>query len=409
MWKIFKGIPAVLMLVVLGMGGAISLPARAEDRVLVEIFERQDCAHCQAERAFLSELEKTSGTIEVRHWDIAEADAKALFTRFTEAEHLSKATPLTVIGTEVIEGFDTSETTGKTLKQVIEAERGKDRLGVEVLLDRNIQTGVKAEGAVCDATTGVCKNPVPEYPVHVPFVGTVNAYAFSLPVLASILGFIDGFNPCAMWVLVTFLLVLIQLQSRERMLSVAGLFILAEAVMYYLILNVWFTTWDFVGLDHIVTPIIGLLAIGGGAFFLYEWKTAEGACKIIDAEKRVSIIASVKKLAHEPLTWVSAAGIIALAFSVNVIEFACSIGIPQAFTKILEINQLTVLEEQGLMAIYIFFYMLDDLLVFGLALWGAQHLHLTQKYSRWSTFVGGILMFILGILLLFAPELLRFT
>ncbi|MBP5993493.1 MAG: glutaredoxin [Candidatus Moranbacteria bacterium] len=399
-----------LLFALLLAGIGVTIPsAEAADRVLIEVFERQDCAHCQAERVFLDELMKSQQDVEVKRLDIADAASKALFTQFTDAQGLSKATPLTVIGTEAIQGFDTEETTGALIIQAVEAGQGEERLGIAVLLERNIKTGVREEGAICDAETGVCKKPAPEYPVRVPFIGTVNAYAFSLPVLASILGFIDGFNPCAMWVLVTFLLVLMQIESRERMLSVAGLFIVAEAVMYYLILNIWFTTWDFVGLDQIVTPIIGLLAIGGGGFFLYEWKTADGACKIIDAEKRVSIIASVKKLAHEPLTWVSAAGIVALAFSVNVIEFACSIGIPQAFTKILELNQLHFLQEQGLMALYIFFYMLDDFLVFGLALWGAQHLHLTQKYSRWSTFVGGILMLILGLILIFSPEALRFV
>lgn len=391
------------------VSSSVQAQVQSPEKVLVEVFERQDCAHCQAELSFFENLKTHRSDVEVQYLDIADANSKDLFTRFSEAKHLSKATPLTVVGTEVIQGFDTDETTGALLTKAIDANRGKERIGIATILDRNIETGVKQEGAICDLTTGVCKKPAPEYLVRIPFYGTVNAYDFSLPVLSSLLGFIDGFNPCAMWVLVTFLLVLIQLQSRERMFSVAGLFILAEAVMYYLILNVWFTTWDFVGLDHIVTPIIGLLAIGGGCFFLYEWKTAAGACKVIDVKKRGSIIASVKKLAYEPLTWVSAAGIIALAFSVNVIEFACSIGIPQAFTKILEINQLSFWREQEYMAIYIFFYMLDDLIVFGLALWGAQHLYLTEKYSRWSTFVGGILMLILGAILIFAPEALRFV
>lgn len=382
--------------------------AYAAEPVLVEVFERQDCAHCQTELQFLTQLEKERENVEIRYYDVAEEKSRDLFIRFTEAQNLSQATPLTIIGTEVIQGFDVPETTGQMMLHALERGQNQERRGVETILEKKIEMGIERQGAVCDATTGVCQNPKSEYPVRVPWLGTVDAYALSLPVLATVLGFIDGFNPCAMWVLVTFLLVLLQLQSRERMLSVAGIFILAEAVMYYLILNLWFTTWDFVGLDQIVTPLIGLLALGGGGFFLYEWKTANGACKVIDAEKRVSIIASVKKLAHEPLTWVSAAGIIGLAFSVNVIEFACSIGIPQAFTKILELNQLSLWQEQGLMAIYIFFYMLDDFLVFGLALWGAQHLHLTQKYSRWSTFVGGILMLLLGALLIFAPELLRF-
>lgn len=189
---------------------------------------------------------------------------------------------------------------------------------------------------------------------------------------------------------------------------VAGLFILAETVMYYLILNIWFTTWDFIGLDRIVTPIVGLISIGGACFFLYEWYASDGTCKVVASGERMRISGRIKRLAVEPFTWLTAVGVIGLAFSVNIIEFACSIGIPQAFTKIIELNHLGFWQTQGLMFDYIFFYMIDDFLVFGLALWGFDKLYLTQKYSKWSNLIGGILMLLLGVLLIFSPQLLRF-
>ena len=191
------------------------------------------------------------------------------------------------------------------------------------------------------------------------------------------------------------------------MILIAGLFIVAETVMYYLILNVWFTTWDFVGLDRYVTPVVGLLALGGGVFFLYEWYRADGTCKVTNSEQRSKISAQVRKLASEPFTWLSAAGVIMLALSVNVIEFACSIGIPQAFTKIIELNELSFFGSQSLMFVYILFYMVDDFIVLGLALWGAERLHLTTTYARWCNLFGGLLMLLLGSLLVFAPEILR--
>jgi cytochrome c biogenesis protein CcdA/glutaredoxin len=395
-------------LICIAIGCATDARVFASERILIEVFERDGCVHCQAEREFLTQLETQRDDIEVRYLDIGDEHLENLFARFTEANHFTRATPLTLIGTEVFQGFNTGDTTGKLLLQAIEKARGQERVGMNRILEEGILLNTREEGAVCDATTGMCKQAALEYFVSIPFWGMVNVYAFSLPALASVLGLIDGFNPCALWVLVTFLLVLVQMKSRERMLAVAGLFVLAESVMYYLVLNVWFTTWDFVGLDHIVTPLVGLLALAGGGFFLYGWKTSDGACKIIDTTKRASLITSIKKLAYEPLTWMSAAGIIVLAFSVNVIEFACSIGIPQAFTKILQMNQLNFWQEQGTMLLYIFFYMLDDLFIFGLALWGADRLYLTQKYSRWSTCIGGILMLILGSILIVRPEILHF-
>jgi cytochrome c biogenesis protein CcdA len=374
--------------------------------VLIEVFERDDCQHCQDLRAFLLDFQSRTDTpkLEIVSYDIrTEMGAKA-FDQITTKAKLTQSTPIVLIGTRVIQGFDTAETTGVMLEKRIREALGAPRVGLTTYLTLS-ESAVEEGGATC--TTEGCVLPQEPLLVKIPFFGVIDVTHFSLPVLAGVLGLIDGFNPCAMWVLVTFLLVLIQMQSRERLLMVAGLFIVAETVMYYLILNVWFTTWDFVGLDQWVTPIVGLLAFGGGVFFLYEWYTSDGTCKVVNLEERAKISGRIKKLATEPFTWFTAVGVIMLAFSVNIIEFACSIGIPQAFTKILEMNELSFLGTQGLMSIYIIGYMIDDFLVFGLALWGAEKMHMTAKYSKWSNLVGGILMLILGGILIFVPDWLR--
>ena len=384
-------------------------PVSAEDKVLVEVLGRPDCAHCDAEKAFLSDLSGKRSDFEVRFYDIEGSSGRGLFDRVTESEKLSKSTPITIVGTTIVQGFDKPETTGKRIETLVDENLGKKNYGFDGLLLAGGSSGVeKTIGGTCE-DGAVCRTPGGEpFLVSVPFFGTVDVAKYSLPALASVLGFVDGFNPCAMWVLVTFLLVLVQLGDRRKVWTVAGLFILAEAVMYYLILNVWFGTWDFVGLDRIVTPVVGLIAIGGGFFFLYEWLYSGGTCVVVDVKKRAKISGQIRKLATEPFTWITASGIVALALSVNVIEFACSIGIPQAFTKIIEMNHLGFLQTQGLMAIYIFFYMVDDLVVFAFALWGAGKLQQTNVYVRWCNLFGGILMVILGLLLLLKPEILKF-
>jgi hypothetical protein len=99
--------------------------------------------------------------------------------------------------------------------------------------------------------------------------------------------------------------------------------------------------------------------------------------------------------------------ILVIAFSVNVIEFACSIGIPQAYTKILELNGLSLLERQWYILVYTAGYIIDDLLVFGLAIWGYSKIQAHgQKYAHLSLLVGGILMLVLGLMLVINPSLL---
>lgn len=394
--------------------GFLSVPAAqaAPGQVLIEVLERKDCAHCQAERAYLDDLSRTRDDISVRYYDINTSEGGEIFDQVTEKAGFAKATPITVIGGTLIQGFDAPETTGRRFEYFIEHNRNVAEQGFSaVLAQEGNRTIGTQEGSVCESDGQVCLPVHEPVLVRIPLTSvTFDLASWSLPAMAAVIGFVDGFNPCAMWVLVTFLLVLIQMGSRRRMWTVAGLFIVAESVMYYLILNVWFKVWDFVGMDQIVTPVVGAIALGGGAFFLYEWYKSLGtemACRVIDMEERSKIVRKIKNLASGKFTLMTAAGIIALAFSVNVIEFACSIGYPQTFTKIVELNGLGFWHTQWLMAVYIFFYMIDDLLVFGLALWGFEKIHLTEQYSRWSALIGGVLMLVLGCLLLFYPEVLR--
>jgi len=195
------------------------------------------------------------------------------------------------------------------------------------------------------------------------------------------------------------------------MIQFAGLFIIAEAIMYNLILNVWYTAWDFVSLDKLVTPIVGVVALVGAVFFLRHWWKTRGqnafVCEVTDDTQKQTLFTRMQKIAAGPMTVAAVFGIIALALSVNIIEFACSIGIPQAYTKILELNDPSMIMRQIYLAIYTFFYMIDDFIVFALALWGFDRLHHTgTKYANLSALIGGVALLLLGLLLLFAPQLL---
>lgn len=273
---------------------------------------------------------------------------------------------------------------------------------------------VAKDGAVCEVD-GVCEIPQgiqsgeSQVLVNIPFINrTIDLTDYSLPLMAAILGTIDGFNPCAMWVLVLFLTALIAVGNKAKMFRVAGLFILAEAVMYYMILTAWLYTWDFVGLDRWVTPIVGIVGVAGGIFFIRNYFKAGDTleCEVTDFEKRAKISRKIRDIANRPFTLLTALGIIGLALSVNVIEFACSVGIPQTFTKILQINNISFIQRQLYTFIYILGYMIDDFLVFGLALFSVNKLQLTTKYSKWMNLFGGILMIILGLILIFRPSLL---
>ncbi len=261
-------------------------------------------------------------------------------------------------------------------------------------------------GASCSADQ-VCADK--SFLVRIPLVGTqIDVGNMPLMLLSAVLGFIDGFNPCAMWVLVMFLVILSQVGSRKRMLQYAGLFIFAEAVMYYLILTAWITAWDFIALNRIMLPAVGLLAVGSGMYFLYKFISFKPVCSVTSSGQQERLGKRVRALAAKPLTLGVCLGILGLAFSVNVFEFACSIGIPQTFTKIIELNAAEWIARQAYMLMYILMYMFDDLIIFGIALYSISKIGSMYAYAKWSSLIGGVLMLILGVILLFKPTLLIF-
>lgn len=389
---------------------ASGIQRESVEPVVIHMFTRDDCKFCIAQAEFLKDLETKRNDFIVEYHNLANKPDQQLFVQFAEARELPKVTPLTVIGRTILQGFDSPEGTGARIVSAIERAKQDPPVSLETVMNAkdgevvgNADSG--CEGEVCEATAGPGG-----FVFKLPFLGVVDLQKYSLPALAAILGFVDGFNPCAMWVLVTFLLVLMQIGDRKKMIQVAGLFIVAEAIMYTLILNVWYHAWDFVGLDKIVTPLVGLLGLGSGTYFLYKWwkkRNAPLVCDVTDFDQQMKIETKIHHFAKAPMTIAVVFGIIGLALSVNIIEFACSIGIPQAFTKIIELNNLGFLKTQFYMGIYTLMYMVDDLIVFGIALWGFDKLHHAgEKYSRLSLLIGGVLMLILGALLLVAPNLL---
>ena len=385
-------------------------------KVKIEYFGRKDCKNCANLEKFLKELSAKRDDFEYVEHKIDESkEEKVFFDETASKLKLVKGTPIIYIDGHIIQGFNTADTTGKEIENLINSGKTKDKILTLKEYVESGQTGnVSSNGAVCTGDTvcevpGLTKGAENQVLVNIPIINkTVDLTNYSLFTMSLILGTIDGFNPCAMWVLVLFLTALIAVGNKIKMFRVAGLFIFAEAAMYFFILNAWIYAWDFVGLDKWVTPLVGIIGIAGGIFFIrnYLKKGDTLECEVTDFEQRAKISKKIKDIANKPFTLLTALAIIGLALSVNVIEFACSVGIPQTYTKILQINEVPFWTRQFYTFIYIIGYMVDDIIVFGFALMSINKLQLTTKYSKWVNLFGGILMIILGLIMLIKPSLL---
>ncbi len=132
-------------------------------------------------------------------------------------------------------------------------------------------------------------------------------------------------------------------------------------------------------------------------------------CIASDTKKRNKIMESIRKTTKEKNLFLSMIGVIALAISVNFMELTCSAGLPLVYTQILSLNELSTLSYLFNLFLYIFFYLIDDLVLFSIAMFTLKVTGITNKYNKYSHLLGGILLLSIGILLLLKPELLLFA
>jgi putative Mn2+ efflux pump MntP len=114
----------------------------------------------------------------------------------------------------------------------------------------------------------------------------------------------------------------------------------------------------------------------------------------------------IDKIVSKPVTIGIVLSIIGLAFVVNSVEFACSAAIPAVFTQVLALSRISTFQHYLYIALYTFFFMLDDLIIFGMAAFAVGS-SLGDRYAKYTKMIGGIIMTVLGLIMLFAPQLLR--
>lgn len=242
-----------------------------------------------------------------------------------------------------------------------------------------------------------------------PIIGTIQIANLSLPLLSMVIGLIDGFNPCAMWTLLFLISLLLSMKDRRRMWILGTVFIITSAFVYFLFLTAWLNFFMILGFVLWVRIAVGIVALVAGFYSLRSYyQNKEGGCEVVKGEKRQKAFEKLKKITQERDFLLALFGIILLAFAVNVVELVCSAGLPAVYTQILSLSKLSPWQNYTYILIYIFFFMIDDLFIFAVAMITLHAVGIQNKYARFSRLIGGILMLIIGTLLLFKPELLMF-
>jgi len=383
-FKRYLIISLVILGIVLIFTGQEATKPTADEGFGVHFFYLPGCPHCDAQKPFNEKLANTYPSIQFIYYDATKPKEHALLSEMLEDLGVKNepAFPITIFGKQVFGGWESEETTGKEIE-----------MAMQKCLAGNCPQGVSIE---------------PSDEIVLPIIGEIRPSSYSLTSLAVILGLVDGFNPCAMWVLVYLISLIATLKDKKRIWLLVGSFVLASGVLYFLFMTAWLNAFLLIGYVRPVTIAIGLVALGGGILQTKEFLKTKGAivCEVTDEESRKKTMTKIQKIVSSPITWGTIAGIVALAFVVNSIEFACSAAIPAIFTHVLSLSNLSTFQYYGYILLYDFLFMLDDLIIFGTAAF-AMTSSLGDRYVKYSRPVGGTILIILGALLLFAPNLLR--
>jgi glutaredoxin len=383
--------------------GAVPVPQvpTVSGATIVE-FVSNNCPHCAAFEAY---AQKQQWSVEYR--EISAKENQKLFADVQEhAPLLRQGVPTIIVNGHVLQGYKDDATTGRKVKNLYEEYRKNPAQGLtfDAFLFSDRTTTVETTEGTCEKN---CTVDFSDYLFNVPLIGEVNLALLSLPALSILLGFLDGFNPCAMWVLITLLTLLIATRDPKKVWLIGGTFLFVSGAMYYLFIAAWLNAFLILGFNAWVQKIIALVAIGGGGFYLYEAIGKDpNACQVTDLKQKKRIIERMRSVLQKTAWPAMLLGVAILAASVNAIELVCTAGLPAIFTQILAFNDVSAIARYGYIGLYILLYMIDDVVIFTIAVWTLHATGLTKKYARFTLIFGGVLMYALGLLLLFMPEAL---
>jgi hypothetical protein len=198
------------------------------------------------------------------------------------------------------------------------------------------------------------------------------------------------------------------MEDRRRQWILGLTFIGASALVYFGFLAAWLNLFMFIGYVYWIRIAVALVALIGGYINLKRWYEAKTGCSTVNSESRRKIFERLKKITQNEKLLISLVGISLLAVSVNLVELVCSAGLPAVFSQILALNDLSLTSYYGYLLLYILVFMIDDLAVFIIAMITLKATAISTKYSRLTSLIGGVLMVVIGLLMLFKPEVLMF-
>lgn len=427
---LFTAVFTIALLVTLAGCASIvraASPAQTMEPVVIYFFWGDGCPHCAAAKPFLADLTKRYPSVVVRDYEVWKhpENRDAFFGMTAKYGFEPTAVPTFFIGDRYWVGY-AEEPYAREIEQVVAAcvRNGCPDAGAGVIEPLPTPTSVSVAAAPTEVQTASEPAALPETAVAhaavaapappmstvitLPLLGAVDLGAHSLLFSTALIAFVDGINPCSLWVLSVLLALTIHTGSRRKVFIIGFVFLTVTSLVYVLFIAGLFTMFTVLDWVPWIQALVALVALVFAIINIkdYFWYK-EGVSLTISDEKKPGLYRSMRRvLASGDSMPALISATIVMSAGASLVEFSCTAGFPMLWTNLVSAQGVTVGAFVILLALYMLIYQLDEIVIFTGAVVGLRASKLEEKQGRILKLIGGMLMLTLALVMLVNPALM---
>jgi thiol-disulfide isomerase/thioredoxin len=375
-------------------------PAQAEEPVTVLFFKADGCPYCAVLADVLDDIgEQHAGQLVIQHFEVSgDVAARQRWADELEARGMEPtAVPTTILGARVWVGF--SDRIADDIAAAIDAALQEPQQGGTEPGNPGVPIGPDPPPMIGDATT-----------VDVPGFGNVGLADRSALATTALIAFVDGFNPCSLWVLTVLLAMVLNAgASRRRVAAVGGTFLVVTGLIYGAFIAGVFTVLGFIEyLDGIRVGVAALALIVGAVHLKDYVAFGRGFSFSIPDRFKPRIYRSGRAIRNLDRPLPAVLGLtVAMAAGISLVELPCTAGFPVVWSGIMITQGVEGIQFALLLGLYLLIYILDELVLFTVVVATLRITRFQETHGRLLKLIGGTVMIALGGVLLFAPEMMN--
>ncbi|WP_028115808.1 cytochrome c biosynthesis protein [Ferrimonas senticii] len=395
-------------------------------QVNLYFFWSETCPHCAEAHPFIDALPQRFPWINLISPKVQQAGTVELLQQVAaETQIPASSVPYFAYCGKASVGYSSEAVSGSfILKQLVDCYRHNggvltDAEQAELAKTLKLQqdnppplfaTCDKGSDGSCGLDTSAVATAPAIQPIELPLLGVVAPEQMSLPLLTVVLAGVDAFNPCAFFVLLFLLSIMVNAKSRVRMLIVGGIFVFFSGFIYFLFMTAWLNIFELLGGSDggWIMTAAGLLALTAATVNIKEYFTTKGEVSLsMSAENRSGLIKRMGQLTKASSMTTMIIGTVVLSILANAYELLCTAGFPMIFTSVLTLHDLPLSSRYLYLVLYNLIYVIPLLaivIVFAMTMGKRK---LTEKEGQTLKLMSGIMMAGMGLMLVIDPTALQ--